>query len=199
MVFAGQHPQWPKEKKVLGKSNLELLTASSPSPPATAEEEATSAEGEDNHDATCGKLNKTDDMKRKTTTKGKGDFPIHPIPIFVQQEQDHRSPSFDSSRHARFTFSGYYRIASIRYLEPRSMELMEMMELKYNLWGKKRSVEAWERSLGERWAVVEFVSAGEEAIGNPMVPLRGRDRGEGKGVREMLEEMRLDRVDDLLL
>ena len=53
----------------------------------------------------------------------------------------------------------------------------------------ERSEEAWNKSLGLKWAIVDLTKVVEEEEGgNPMEPLREIKK---KSVSELLEEMRL--------
>lgn len=157
------------------------------------------------------------------------DLPTDIIPIFTQLTSPDRDrstppPSWPPVPHyrrkrpedARFLFAGYYRLKHVRYLEPRSEELIAMLDLKFTPQGKKRSPESWHKSLALRWAVARFErvsgECGDEGRGvNPMEPLKAmrevkvgeegdgvekmeggkedgaRGKGKGVGLREMLE------------
>ncbi|KAL8728740.1 MAG: hypothetical protein Q9181_005241 [Wetmoreana brouardii] len=141
-------------------------------------------------------------------TSGAEDLPTHPIPLFTQDSLTTSTPG-----KWKIFFKGWYHIQSVTYLEPKSPELIKMLDGKFTPAGKKRSPEAWEQSLGMRWGVVEFVplgegdgakrvgacgkgdgegdGRGEEEKGNPIVPLKPMVGKKTKSVREMLEEMRL--------
>lgn len=96
-------------------------------------------------------------------------------------------------RIAHFTFIGYHFITNIKYFEPHSPELVSKLGAKFRKQdgtASSRRKEAWEESLGMRWAVVELNRVPEEVLKtrglqNPMVPLKAN-----KGVKEALEELR---------
>ncbi|KAI9755582.1 MAG: hypothetical protein M4579_004230 [Chaenotheca gracillima] len=100
-------------------------------------------------------------------------------------------PVFRQKGPVNFCFEGFYKIKSVKYLEPRSPELISVMEAKFpNRPGKDkfrrgRSAETWKNSLALKWAIVG-VERDEERDGEDCgVVMRPR-----KKVNEMLEEMR---------
>ncbi len=98
------------------------------------------------------------------------------VPVFVERRRD------------TFGFAGFYNVASISYLEPRSEALVALFETKFKRGEstKERRPELWKQSLGMRWAMVTLVPddarAGERC---------GVVKPPPKSVTEQLEEMRL--------
>ena len=160
LLFSHQHPQWPS--KIFCKSNLRLLTSIAnilESGPAFQ------PSSEPIHEF-------------KQTAKL--------IPVFTQ-DRTLRSHGRKNGE-AGFIFSGMYTVSSVEYLEPRSQQLVNMLEVKF-AGGKQRSPEDWKKSLTMRWAVVDLQKV--ESTLRPMEPLKPIKK---KGVTEMLEEMRLREV-----
>ncbi|KAL8696734.1 MAG: hypothetical protein Q9201_007508 [Fulgogasparrea decipioides] len=243
LVFKDQHPEWPP--RIFCKSNLHLLTASaSPTPTGGTLSQTPGAEGRGNVEdqlsssapaltpdlpemrsgpedegKNTGEENDTAHDNNYTITNtninesssSTPHLPTHLIPLFTQDSLS----AFTPLKMEIFFFKGWYHIKSVTYLEPKSPELIKMLDGKFTPAGKKRSPEQWERSLGMRWGVVEFVPDGEGdakgaggfgkgdgegvgkgkeekgLLGNPMVPLKPMAEKEAKSVREMLEEIRL--------
>jgi len=121
-------------------------------------------------------------------------------PIFTQLG-DRTHPCRAASRSGGlFEFSGYHAVAHIEYLEPYSGELVSKLEAKFRRQDGtdgRRSEEAWQISLGRRWAVIDFKPVPEEVLKkkglkNPMVPLTQA----GKIVTETLTELRMEFTKD---
>jgi hypothetical protein len=67
-------------------------------------------------------------------------------PVFTQRRSS-------KARYARsMGFDGYYRIESVKYLEPESKELVEYLTAKFG--DRPRGPDAWKKSLSMKWAVV---------------------------------------------
>ncbi|KAI9849624.1 MAG: hypothetical protein M1837_002749 [Sclerophora amabilis] len=105
------------------------------------------------------------------------------IPLFVQTER---------SQGGKFRFDGYYRVSSVEYFEPRSAELISLLQAKFTqrVGGQKvtkeRQAERWDASLRMRWAVVT-VERDESREGEPCPAIKEAS----KSVNEMLEDLRL--------
>lgn len=87
----------------------------------------------------------------------------HEYPLFKE------APFRRTGREKAFEFDGWWRIVVINFLEPRSEELVAMLDKKFSRpqrrggfgsgrrdQGQARTVEAWTSSLNRRWAVVSL-------------------------------------------
>ncbi|KAI4218308.1 MAG: hypothetical protein L6R40_008786 [Gallowayella cf. fulva] len=206
LVFAGQHPDFDSRREILCKSNLYLL----PHPPPLSSLPANLSDN--SADETSGAETKAVPPSplraaTQTPTTAASVIPT-PIPIFLQTHS--KTPHTPAWKPL-----GLHLLASTTYLEPRSARLIELLDRKFKITRpdgrevlKTRRGGNWEASLGMRWAVVRLErkvgGADEEDDDDPM---KGCVREERKGVREMMEEMRirdregggsvgLDRADD---
>lgn len=166
LLFGDQHPQWPP--KIFCKSNLHLLSMKhNPSISSDIRIDAP-------HPPSL------DPMGEKSK------LPTKPVPLFTQDralQQQGRS-----NGQGPFDFSGMYIISSVDYLQPRSQELVNLLDIKFK-GGKERTPESWHQSLSMKWAVAEWRR--DDSTTNPIVPLKVFKT---KGVTEMLAEMRLREV-----
>ena len=111
-----------------------------------------------------------------------------PITVFTEISSPRTS---ENHRHheQKFLYAGAHIITRIQYLMPRTPLLIKILELKFTGPKSERSEEAWNKSLGLKWAIVDLTKVVEEEEGsNPMEPLREIKK---KSVSELLEEMRL--------
>ncbi len=110
------------------------------------------------------------------------------IPVFEQHgRQTSHNPSFKSL--------GWHSVTQTTFLEPRSAELVAMMDIKFRTRKpdgtevqKTRDAQRWQESLAMRWAVVKLGKV-EKSIGKD--PMEGCVREQKKGVNELMREMRL--------
>ena len=90
-----------------------------------------------------------------------------------------------TGRCGKWECLGWHRIANVTYLQPKSAELVKMLDEKFN--GEARSSEKWQSSLRMEWAAVALARVKglekEDPMGNVV-------RKPAKGVKELLEEMR---------
>ena len=120
-----------------------------------------------------------------------------------------QSPDFVSqiASRARFKFLGFYNLERMQILEPKSPELVRMLEQKWtrtNKWGRSRQIErdsrGWQKSLNHRWAILKFNKA--DAAGLKQIPpkieiqlnddhSRGKENEPQMSVNEMLRDLRL--------
>ena len=189
LLFKGANPRWDSDGIVFTKSSLDLLpreaaddnpTEAAPierESPTTTSPFAKNAVLEENHEPT------------KDT---------HPPVAAYTQTTNMRTHTVRN-----FKFCGYFKIDKLTFLEPRSKELARMLEQKWsvvdrrgNVRPRQRSTEAWEESMGLRWAVVKFEK--DEVVNRETdmpkierVELHEEDEVEKKGVTEMLRELRL--------
>ncbi|EME89433.1 uncharacterized protein MYCFIDRAFT_76770 [Pseudocercospora fijiensis CIRAD86] len=133
VLFAGANPRWDDDHIIFTKSSLDLL-------PAPNDMEG-SAEGSAEPEA-------VDDSKDEKNAAA-------PIAVFKQG----RGPQV-----ARvYEFDGWYQIERVQLLEPKSPELVRMLEQKWsftdsrgNVRQKQRDAIKWNESLGMRWAVLKL-------------------------------------------
>lgn len=187
LLFERANPRWDSDGIVFTKSSLDLLPREAADDETT---EATPIEGEIST-TTLAKNAVSDDSPEAASN-------THPPVAVYAQTTNMRSHTVRN-----FTFCGYFRIDKLTFLEPHSKELARMLEQKWSVVDKRgnvrprqRSTEAWEESMGLRWAVVKFKkdeSANKEKdVPNiERVELHEEDEGAKKGVTEMLREMRL--------
>ncbi|KAK2782690.1 hypothetical protein FQN52_000791 [Onygenales sp. PD_12] len=111
-------------------------------------------------------------------------------PLFVQQPSPSRtSYTRIPSNNCHHKFAGFHLIKSIRYLEPRSLELAAYLEAKFG--NRRRESASWRENFSKRWAVIRMEldeKRREEGLGIPEAD--GEGQREGKGVNELLREMR---------
>lgn len=136
------------------------------------------------------------------STDNKSDNPLASEIMVFDQSSKHTS---HSSSQARFDFLGFYNLVQMQILEPKSPELVRMLEQKWtrtNKYGKTRQIErdstGWQRSLSYRWAVLKFQKADEAGLKalQPQIQIdQARDRGQEKvpqkSVNQMLRDLRL--------
>lgn len=103
-------------------------------------------------------------------------------------------------KHGLFAFVGWYKIGHVKLLAPRSRQLVRMMQLKWErrdhhgrlVYTKVRNPESWRTALSYEWAVVKFEELDpSEAPPPPAIKKLPSDTAEGKGVNEILAELRL--------
>ena len=171
LLFERANPRWDSDGIVFTKSSLDLL------PREAADDETTEAVSDEGLEAAS---------------------TAHPPVAVYAQTTNLRGHNVQN-----FKFCGYFTVDKLTFLEPASKELARMLEQKWsvvdkrgNMRPKQRSTEAWEESMGLRWAVVKF-KKDESANKEKDVPkiervkVHEENEGEKKGVTEMLREMRL--------
>lgn len=108
---------------------------------------------------------------------------------------------------ARFKFLGFYNLERMQILEPKTPELVRMLEQKWtrtNKWGRSRQIErdskGWQKSLNHSWAILKFTKADVAGVklSPPKIEIQLNDnRSRGKEnepqmfVNEMLRDLRL--------
>ncbi|KAI1259532.1 hypothetical protein F5Y18DRAFT_293609 [Xylariaceae sp. FL1019] len=124
------------------------------------------------------------------------------VAVFEEQRPP-MSLSGASKLGAWFIFKGWFKVSRVNILAPQSNELVRMLQQKWELQGGggSRSASAWKASLEQEWAVIKFeVLEGEAALPAPQIEkISAQDlakHGTGKGVNEMLVEMRVSDVSD---
>ncbi len=128
-------------------------------------------------------------------------------PIAVFEQRRVRGPHGGAGSDTKFAFAGWYKVARVNVLAPRSTELVRMQKQKWErrdrfgrtILGRARDASAWETAVSIEWAVVKFekLGAGEappapavERLPAPQRRSHG-DEGEPRSVNEMLTELRL--------
>ncbi|KAF7189749.1 hypothetical protein HII31_08856 [Pseudocercospora fuligena] len=175
VLFTGANPRWENDHIIFTKSSLDLLPAPS--------DEKESAEGGAEPEA-------VDDPKDEKDAAA-------PIAVFKQG----RGPQV-----ARvYEFNGWYQIERVQFLEPKSPELVRMLEQKWsftdsrgNVRQKQRDPVKWNESLNMRWAVLKLCKdeATEKQRGTPNIERLPDTEDDApkhskKSVNEMLAEMRM--------
>jgi hypothetical protein len=224
LLFKGANPRWEQEGIIFTKSNLRFLPAefaeanANANPDNGVEDEheyvvvrpAPTADGDTGDTITSGAAaettaNTTTELTASEKSKEKEAASIAsaaPVAVFDQK-------SSTRSEHKRsFAFEGYYRISRIEFVEPRSPELVRLLEQKWGPasnargWGggKQRSKEDWAKSLRLRWAVIKMEKDEQatEERGKPDIlkladepdGVQGQPKS-GKSVNEMLKELRM--------
>lgn len=180
------NPKWESDHIIFTKSNLELL-------PQSLADKATDEFSTVNNESAGDRY--TANGHHENVTNGV-ESATGPIAVFK------RGPG---TRKAHgFQFEGWFQIESIAFLEPKSDELIRMLEQKWTRADRKgnsvmeeRSGENWERSLCLRWAVVKLAKdeKADQERGVPEIeqlPEKPQSpRQHRKSVNEMLAEMRL--------
>ncbi|KAI1417380.1 hypothetical protein F5Y13DRAFT_152676 [Hypoxylon sp. FL1857] len=105
--------------------------------------------------------------------------------------QEHRFPN----ARPRFAFVGWFKVARINVLAPRSAELVRMQQQKWERrdhYGnivptRPRDAAAWEATLGTEWAVVKFEKlAGDDAPAAPAIEKLSRRQAGAEAAPETL-------------
>lgn len=124
-------------------------------------------------------------------------YDIEPIAVFEQASRHQSGP---------FRFAGYYKIASLEYLAPRSRELFQLLEQKFtqvDRFGrakqKQRSAASWKASMRHRWAVIRMEKDQDADASLPPPKIEVKDNlaekrdasPPKKSVNELLKELRM--------
>ncbi|KAJ7052205.1 hypothetical protein C8F01DRAFT_625370 [Mycena amicta] len=89
------------------------------------------------------------------------------VDIDSEEEKAKEYPIFFSATSPNaLKFDGWVRIVAVRFVEPRSEALKEMLQFRWK--GKARTPEGWQESLRHRWAVVTLEKV-EGRSDNPML------------------------------
>lgn len=125
-------------------------------------------------------------------------YDIEPIAVFEQVSRNQGGP---------FRFAGYYKIASLEYLAPRSRELFQLLEQKFtqvDRFGRakqqQRSAASWKASMRHRWAVIRMEKDQDANASLPPPKIEARKNlvkdadasTPKKSVNELLKEMRME-------
>lgn len=181
MLFVDANPRWDEEKIIFVKTNLDLLTA------------------ELVNDAVPDVFDDHNDGRQAVVNANQGENEQVPIAAY-KQLQYHTG--------AVFKFDGYYRIVRLEFLQPRSLELIRMLEQKWSLnrvgtkTTKTRHRDGWHASLNMRCAVVKFArdDIASQALEPPSIAridssdprfVRATAPKETKSVNELLKELRM--------
>ena len=217
LLFKDANPRWETDEIIFTKSSLDLLPANLAEPtrsvpvetPVTDVEDvtpnsaSTSAAANDHpneHQASPVEPNTTvTDPTAKAQPKE-----CQSIAIFTQI----RRPPYNSNSSVirSFKFLGYYRVARLQFLEPRTPELAKMLDQKWTIVdprtgrprARQREGQGWEKSFSLRWAVVKFEKDEEadKVRGKPDIKRLADEEddgggGEKKSVNELLKELRV--------
>lgn len=140
----------------------------------------------------------------ETATDGNSERSFERDIMVFEQHSDYTS---HVASRARFRFLGLYCLEKIQILEPKSPELVRMLEQKWtrtNKWGKSRQIQrdsvAWQKSLGYRWAILKFkaiegadlqLSLSKIEVSQPENRTRSKENIPSMSVNEMLRGLRL--------
>ncbi|KAI9723867.1 MAG: hypothetical protein M1828_003986 [Chrysothrix sp. TS-e1954] len=177
VLFLGAHPGWESDGVVFAKSNLGLLDGveggvAMPGvvPGGEGGEErvvddgAVSAKAEDSDEIIANVSPAERDTTATRTSVEKGAKSIvpnqtekSPIAIFNQVRKGPRT----------IKFTGWYEIAKLDRLQPKSPELIRMLEQKWmvkdrygNVKSRQRDGKAWDESLRHEWVVLKMEPCG---------------------------------------
>ena len=188
-LFHAANPKWASDRIIFAKSNLDLLPAvRDASGPAHEASPASAADAE------------TPASPAAPAPSSEG-FPVA-HPPFAVFEQPY---PVKATGPRSFRFLGWFRVARLDLLEPRSEALVRMLEKKWavtdrygNVMQRSRDAKKWEASLAHKWAVVKMERdevatrvKGEPAIERVEEPAL---ETETKGVNELLQQLRLDKT-----
>lgn len=241
LLFKNANPRWEREGVIFTKSNLHLLSteldlaggkaAADQTPESGATAHATATANANATTTANALVNDKDEDKDKdmgqdktnadaetnvpfqpttATTAASTNTTNQPIAVF---SQGHRGGNSTSRR--TFKFDGWYRIRHLTILEPRSPELVRMLEQKWSrgdnahgnrggrggrggrgarAWGQaaqaqaERAPEDWNASLSKRWAVVQLVRHEDKQRERPEIPKLEDEEGKsGKRAGEVRE------------
>lgn len=213
VLFKDANPRWQSDRIVYVKTNLYLLPGSETFGDAVAaqkkeQEDPVNGEGEAGARQSQPPSEGGSSADIATHTPDLSAYHLEPVAVFEQV----------GSRSGGFRFAGYHAIARLQFLEPRSQDLVRMLEQKFSVvdvFGRvvrqQRSPEAWKASLEHRWAVLQLARIGdEEAEGKGLAApdikveevvergVKKKKKGEEapkKSVNEMLKEMRLGKAE----
>ncbi|KAL1627579.1 hypothetical protein SLS56_006300 [Neofusicoccum ribis] len=203
MLFKDANPRWQTDHIIYVKTSLHMLPGSekftnlTTSSEQHARSDIDTAESVDRAKAdAAGK----DDGK---TDLDLSEYQLEPVAVFEQVA---------AGQAASFRFAGYHKIERLQYIEPRSADLVRMLDQKFSIPDRfsrvktqQRSPESWKRSLEHRWAVIELKKDEEAAKNLPAPDVKiadvrekrnaGKEKTPQKSVNEMLKEMRLGKSD----
>ena len=184
-LFRNANPRWEKDKIIYTKSALQLLSIDSDDNESEAKATITDVDraqseatheplidfSTDNEARTSPSLPSTSQSPPPSTTDESTEASsmtdttsLPPIAVYNQTPDSPGSTSNYDQSHARFNFCGYYNIANLQFLQPRSPELIRMLEQKWTLthprsgrsFQKSRPKEEWDKSLSFKWAVIKL-------------------------------------------
>ena len=182
-LFDGANPRWETDHIIFTKTSLHLL----PTNVANDTEKAFDLPEETSKDATKASSVPEDNSHSESDS--------NPIAVFRQR--------FKSTQNGRnFEFQGWFYVDKVEFLEPKSDELVRMLEQKWapqdkqgRTRVKKRDEAAWRDSLHQRWAVVKL-RKDESERDPPKIESYPDQDADGlqeykKSVNEMLAELRM--------
>ncbi|KKY28629.1 hypothetical protein UCRPC4_g00435 [Phaeomoniella chlamydospora] len=177
ILFRNANPRWQSGRTIYAKTNIHLLPgydkyfkdddSSSSSKGKNHEDRTTNLDidrgqhedGNSSIRSTCQHSPPIDDQEKKSPTNN------GPIPVFLEVTKKRQT--------RKFLYYGYWDLAKIDFLKPRSPGLVRMLQQKWSghisnqtrksEWRpssantpKERNPEAWEKSLGQKWAVIKL-------------------------------------------
>ncbi|KAK8195604.1 hypothetical protein IWZ00DRAFT_225357 [Phyllosticta capitalensis] len=211
VLYYEANPRWASDKIIFAKTNIHLLPGAPKQSSAVVEEEQKSST--ENTERIQGN---GQESTRDRSSSGQDTAPqVRPPTIAATESSDKPNPGaiavFEQigSHGGGMKFIGYHKLANVQFLEPRSADLVRMLEQKWSRPDKyghvrqvRRDSDKWQESLGYRWAVIKL-EEDEEAnkkLAPPDIkinaereinPNRNKGRTPQKSVNDMLREMRL--------
>lgn len=218
ILFNGANPRWQSDHLIFSKSSpnllpVDLADGKSKAPPAVQTDHdgavdssvidtAGSQQNEPNDAAngtseSHGKGSSEGEVEAKQANGASSGDQTLPIAVFKQVRGAQRGRSFK--------FDSWYQIDKLAFLEPKSDELIKMLQQKWteknrfgNFKQEERSEEQWKQSLSYRWAVLKLKKdeVAEKEMGVPKVERLPEQDPESpkvakKSVNEMLAELRM--------
>ncbi|KAK8174047.1 hypothetical protein IWX90DRAFT_484953 [Phyllosticta citrichinensis] len=205
ILFVDANPRWSSDKIIFAKSNLHLLPGAPRKDSATVEEEQ--KQGTVNAEGGAGKeQQQTPDQQNSDQDAA---LPTKPHESTIEPNLG-AIAMFEQvgNQNEGMRFIGYHKLTRIQFLEPRSADLVRMLEQKWTIpdkYGHARQIlrdsDKWLKSLGYRWAVLKFEDDAEaNATLDPpdvkintereSVPKVKKERALQKSVNELLRELR---------
>lgn len=233
LLFHGANPRWHHDRIIFVKSNLDLLPAeiaderesqqlTAPEPvlaSAAIPENVVVPPAADGVDSSSSSRSGTGSKSTGAGTNDNGqkqpqpavesDTTHSPIAVFIQTQSFSSTSSALNDRS--FVFDGWYRVSRLAFLQPRSDDLVRMLDQKFSIADgssettieRVRTRDTWESCFNKRWAVVKLEKCDEPSKQAPKIARveggetaggggDGRVPGtEAKTVNELLRELRM--------
>lgn len=181
VLFRGANPKWASDRIIFAHTNIHILpgyqdfkTQSDAEANTKAEKETLDldqewqivskedANGDEvqisdieaNEPASIPATTSETSALRDIVADVAGDEDLYPVPVFIEVGS--------RGTMRKFAFHGYFHLARVDFLQPHSTELVRMLQQKWDSpqqrFKKQREPEAWAKSLGQEWAVIQFTT-----------------------------------------
>ena len=151
ILFSDANPRWSTDQLLFAKTKIDLL-------PGYEEAFAEPPNSEPIIAPSTLEL-----FSGKDQTEESVESPGEPVAVFEQ------SSGYRRDKESGFSFTGWFQLERVDFLQPFSEELARMLGQKWSRKDKfgreteiKRDSEAWKRSMGHRWAVVKMKKTSEQ-------------------------------------